>query len=101
MKILFLNKNDLFERKIQTSHIKTFFPASDIALPPSSQPFSFTPNQDFDGEKCDAEAGRLYFKKAFARLALKTRSGAKEREVYIVYVISSLFFWCARGSFMC
>ncbi|KAM5533369.1 hypothetical protein V8D89_012919 [Ganoderma adspersum] len=61
--ILFLNKNDLFERKIQTSHIKTYFP-------------------DFDGEKGDAEAGCQYFK-VFARLALKTGSDAKEREVYI------------------
>lgn len=26
--ILFLNKNDLFERKIQTSDIKSFFPVS-------------------------------------------------------------------------
>lgn len=33
-KILFLNKNDLFERKIPTSDIKNFFPAS--SFPPAS-----------------------------------------------------------------
>jgi len=31
-KILFLNKNDLFERKIPTSDIKNFFPASSLPL---------------------------------------------------------------------
>ena len=40
--------------------------------------------QDYDGEKGDAEAGREYFKKRFARLAQK--ANAKEREIYIQYV---------------
>ncbi|KAI0271682.1 heterotrimeric G protein alpha subunit 4 [Gloeopeniophorella convolvens] len=61
--ILFLNKDDLFQAKIQHSDIKTFFP-------------------DFDGEHRDAHAGRDYFKKRFARLAQKA-GRSKEREIYI------------------
>ncbi|KAI0762527.1 heterotrimeric G protein alpha subunit 4 [Fomes fomentarius] len=60
--ILFLNKNDLFEKKVVNSDIKNFFP-------------------DYDGEASDAKAGREYFKKRFARLAQK--ANAKEREIYI------------------
>ncbi|PCH33175.1 heterotrimeric G-protein alpha subunit GPA2-like protein [Wolfiporia cocos MD-104 SS10] len=60
--ILFLNKNDLFEKKVEHSDIKNFFP-------------------DYDGESGDARAGRDYFKKRFARLAQKANQ--KEREVYI------------------
>ncbi|OJT08510.1 Guanine nucleotide-binding protein alpha-2 subunit [Trametes pubescens] len=63
--ILFLNKNDLFERKVQHSDIRNFFP-------------------DYDGEAGDAKAGREYFRKRFARLAQK--ANAKEREIYIQYV---------------
>ncbi|KAJ7202000.1 heterotrimeric G protein alpha subunit 4 [Mycena haematopus] len=61
--ILFLNKNDLFETKIQTSDIKSFFP-------------------DFDAEPNNAVAGRDYFKRRFGRLAQKA-GRAKEREIYI------------------
>ncbi|KAN0121442.1 Guanine nucleotide binding protein (G-protein), alpha subunit [Russula decolorans] len=61
--ILFLNKDDLFRKKIQHSDIKTFFP-------------------DFDGEPRDATSGREYFKKRFARLAQKA-GRSKEREIYI------------------
>ncbi|KAI0045735.1 heterotrimeric G protein alpha subunit 4 [Auriscalpium vulgare] len=61
--ILFLNKNDLFQAKIQHSDIKTFFP-------------------DYDGEPGDANTGREYFKKRFARLAQKA-GRSKEREIYI------------------
>ncbi|KAF8992041.1 guanine nucleotide binding protein, alpha subunit [Cyathus striatus] len=61
--ILFLNKNDLFEKKIPTSDIKNFFP-------------------DFDGEPGDIRAGREYFKRRFARLAQKA-GRSKEREIYI------------------
>jgi len=60
--ILFLNKNDLFEKKIMHSDIKNFFP-------------------DYDGEIRDARQGRDYFKKRFARLAQKANQ--KEREIYI------------------
>ncbi|KAI1789170.1 heterotrimeric G protein alpha subunit 4 [Ganoderma leucocontextum] len=60
--ILFLNKNDLFEKKVHNSDIKNFFP-------------------DYDSEAGDAKAGREYFKKRFARLAQK--ANAKEREIYI------------------
>ncbi|PBK68531.1 guanine nucleotide binding protein, alpha subunit [Armillaria solidipes] len=53
--ILFLNKNDLFEKKIPHSDIKNFF-------------------LDFDG--------RDYFKHCFSKLA--TKAGRhKEREIYI------------------
>ncbi|KAF9491609.1 heterotrimeric G-protein alpha subunit, GPA2-like protein [Pleurotus eryngii] len=61
--ILFLNKNDLFQRKIPTSDIKNFFP-------------------DYEGEPGDVRAGRDYFKKRFARLAQKA-GRSKEREIYI------------------
>ncbi|KAH9487347.1 Guanine nucleotide-binding protein alpha-2 subunit [Psilocybe cubensis] len=61
--ILFLNKNDLFEKKIPTSDIKNFFP-------------------DFEGEPGDVRAGREYFKRRFARLAQKA-GRSKEREIYI------------------
>ncbi|EGN94194.1 hypothetical protein SERLA73DRAFT_188809 [Serpula lacrymans var. lacrymans S7.3] len=61
--ILFLNKNDLFERKIVHSDIKNFFP-------------------DYEGEPSDAKAGRDYFKKRFSRLAQKA-GRSKEREIYI------------------
>jgi guanine nucleotide-binding protein subunit alpha len=60
--ILFLNKNDLFEKKIEHSDIKTFFP-------------------DFDGETGDPRSGRDYFKRRFAKLAQK--ANAQEREIYI------------------
>ncbi|KAF7368143.1 Guanine nucleotide-binding protein alpha-2 subunit [Mycena sanguinolenta] len=61
--ILFLNKNDLFQQKIRTSDIKSFFP-------------------DFDGEPHSVTAGHAYFKKRFGRLAVKA-GRAKEREIYI------------------
>ncbi|KAJ7615769.1 heterotrimeric G protein alpha subunit 4 [Mycena polygramma] len=61
--ILFLNKDDLFQKKIKTSDIKNFFP-------------------DFDGEPGNAIQGRDYFKKRFGRLAQKA-GRAKEREIYI------------------
>ncbi|PBK64320.1 G-alpha-domain-containing protein [Armillaria solidipes] len=58
--ILFLNKNDLFEKKIPHSDIKTFFP-------------------DFDGDVGDVRAGRDYFKRRFSKLATKARRH-RERE---------------------
>jgi len=61
--ILFLNKNDLFQKKIAHSDIRNFFP-------------------DFDGEAGDLKAGREYFKRRFARLAQKA-GRSKEREIYI------------------
>ncbi|KAF7783414.1 hypothetical protein Agabi119p4_1438 [Agaricus bisporus var. burnettii] len=61
--ILFLNKNDLFEKKVPSSNIKSFFP-------------------DFDGEPRDIRAGRDYFKRRFAKLAQKA-GRSKEREIYI------------------
>ncbi|KAG6865042.1 hypothetical protein C0991_005535 [Blastosporella zonata] len=64
--ILFLNKNDLFEKKIFTSNIKSFFP-------------------DFEGEAGDIRAGRDYFKRRFAKLAQKA-GRSKDREIYIQYV---------------
>ena len=61
--ILFLNKDDLFQRKVPTSDIKTFFP-------------------DYEGPPGDVKAGRDYFRKRFARLAQKA-GRSKEREIYI------------------
>ncbi|KAG6915633.1 hypothetical protein DXG01_010634 [Tephrocybe rancida] len=51
--ILFLNKDDLFQKKIPTSDIKNFFP-------------------DFDGESGDIRAGRDYFKRRFASITTAT-----------------------------
>ncbi|KAL9715623.1 hypothetical protein Ac2012v2_000066 [Leucoagaricus gongylophorus] len=61
--ILFLNKNDLFEKRVPVSDIKNFFP-------------------DYDGEPGDIRAGRDYFKRRFAKLAQKA-GRSKEREIYI------------------
>ncbi|KAI0798561.1 heterotrimeric G protein alpha subunit 4 [Irpex lacteus] len=60
--ILLLNNYDLFQKKIERSDIRIFFP-------------------DFDGEPRDAPAGRDYFRKRFARLA--QNSNQKGREIYI------------------
>ncbi|KAF5323152.1 hypothetical protein D9758_017809 [Tetrapyrgos nigripes] len=63
--ILFLNKNDLFEKKVQSSDIRNFFP-------------------DYDGPPNDAKAGKDYFKRRFGKLAQKANNGpVKEREIYI------------------
>lgn len=61
--ILFLNKDDLFQKKILNSNIKNFFP-------------------DYEGEAGDAKAGRDYFRRRFTRLAHKA-GRSKEREIYI------------------
>ncbi|KAG1908828.1 guanine nucleotide binding protein, alpha subunit [Suillus fuscotomentosus] len=61
--ILFLNKDDLFQKKIVNSDIKNFFP-------------------DYEGESGDAKAGRDYFRRRFTRLAHKA-GRSKEREIYI------------------
>jgi len=61
--ILFLNKDDLFEKKIQHSDIKNFFP-------------------DYEGEPGDAKAGREYFRKRFSRLAQKA-GRSTERQLYV------------------
>ncbi|KAG6826267.1 hypothetical protein H0H92_000505 [Tricholoma furcatifolium] len=66
-KILFLNKSDLFEEKIPSSDIKTFFP-------------------DFDGPPRDARAGEDYFKRKFAKIA-QTENQLKTREIYIQCVL--------------
>ncbi|KDQ53440.1 hypothetical protein JAAARDRAFT_137170 [Jaapia argillacea MUCL 33604] len=60
--ILFLNKNDLFIKKIEHSNIRSFFP-------------------DYEGERGDDHAGREYFKKRFSRLAQK--GAPKGRDLYI------------------
>ncbi|KAI0684627.1 guanine nucleotide binding protein, alpha subunit [Cytidiella melzeri] len=60
--ILFLNKDDLFQKKIPHSDIKNFFP-------------------DFDGKANDICTGCDYFRKHFARLVQKANQ--KEREIYI------------------
>ena len=90
-KILLFNKNDVFERKVRTSHIRTYFPVSDVAPPLLSRFVWLTPAQDFDGEDGDTKAGREYFKKAFASLSRRTDLKVRERDIYIQYVIFSLF----------
>ncbi|KAF7328293.1 hypothetical protein MSAN_02486300 [Mycena sanguinolenta] len=61
--ILLLSKNDLFQEKIKTSDIKSFFP-------------------DFDGEPYSVTAGHAYFKKRFAWLVVNV-GRVKGREIYI------------------
>ncbi|KAJ7217520.1 G-protein alpha subunit-domain-containing protein [Mycena rebaudengoi] len=61
--MLLLTKDDIFQKKIKTSEIRTFFP-------------------DFVGESGNAAQGRDYFKKRFGRLAQKN-GGSKNREIYV------------------
>lgn len=61
MKILFLNKEDLFNEKIRHSSIRRYFP-------------------DYDGESKDAEAGKEYFKRRFIRIAYKGFSQWKHQQ---------------------
>ena len=102
MQILFLNKNDLFEKKVVNSDIKNFFPVSGVHLlsPRRIRADELPLLQDYDGESNDAKAGREYFKKRFARLAQK--ANAPEREIYIQYVhiffVGLRMFPCLRTS---
>ncbi|TDL22342.1 guanine nucleotide-binding protein alpha-2 subunit [Rickenella mellea] len=61
--ILFLNKDDIFRKKILHSDIKTHFP-------------------DYEGEPGNAEEGRQYFKSRFTKLSRKSGQ-ARERELYV------------------
>ncbi|KAG8892106.1 hypothetical protein FRC01_014341, partial [Tulasnella sp. 417] len=60
--ILFLNKTDIFEKKVKFSPIKTFFP-------------------DYEGAPGDVEEGKTYFKRRFLKLSAKSNR-QKEREIY-------------------
>ncbi|KAI0683188.1 hypothetical protein BC835DRAFT_1524317 [Cytidiella melzeri] len=60
--VSFLNKDNLFQKKIPHSDIKNFFP-------------------EFDDEANNVCAGRDYYRKRFARLAQKVIQ--KERDIYI------------------
>jgi hypothetical protein len=53
--ILFLNKEDLFKKKISESPIRRFFP-------------------DYEGADDDVETGKAYFKKRFLRIEYKGSS---------------------------
>lgn len=61
--ILFLNKDDLYVKKVTTVSIKDYFP-------------------DFEGAPNDPEAGRKYFKKLFADSADKP-GAPKSRTIYM------------------
>lgn len=87
--ILFLNKDDLFRKKILHSDIKNFFLVSHLSMTGLS---ILRLNQDYEGEPGDAKAGRDYFKRRFTRLAHKA-GRSKEREIYIQYVTIILFEW--------
>lgn len=87
--ILFLNKNDLFEAKVEHSDIKTFFPVR-VSIHIGSYLALIVIIKDYDGESKDIVAGREYFKKRFARLAQKA-GRSKEREIYIQYAIVLVF----------
>lgn len=60
--ILFLNKTDIFERKVKSSPIKNFFP-------------------DYEGATGDVDEGKTYFKRRFLKLSAKSNR-QKEREIY-------------------
>ncbi|KAG8985752.1 hypothetical protein FRB90_004465, partial [Tulasnella sp. 427] len=60
--ILFLNKTDIFEKKIKVSPIKNYFP-------------------DYDGAPGDFDEAKVYFKRRFLKLSAKS-SRQKEREIY-------------------
>ncbi|KAH8834537.1 guanine nucleotide binding protein, alpha subunit [Flagelloscypha sp. PMI_526] len=72
--ILFLNKVDLFKKRIMYSPIKNFFP-------------------DYEGPERDYNAGRDYFKQRFGRLAAKSmptpKPGEHRKEVYIHYTTAT------------
>ena len=55
--ILFLNKNDIFAKKIKQWPLRDTYP-------------------DYDGKNDDVEAARSYFKKRFVRLAMKPASAS-------------------------
>jgi guanine nucleotide-binding protein subunit alpha len=55
LQILFLNKEDLFNKKIAESPIRRFFP-------------------DYEGADDDVEAGKLYFQKRFLKIEYKGSS---------------------------
>jgi guanine nucleotide-binding protein subunit alpha len=63
--ILFLNKTDLFEKKVKKSPIKNIFP-------------------DYDGEPGSVSQGKDYFRKRFTRLSAKS-GRPREREIYVHY----------------
>lgn len=63
----------------------------------SSLSFSVPRSQDFEGPTGDVKAGREYFKKRFAKLAVKA-GRQKEREIYIQYV-NSLYISMAKYCF--
>ncbi|KAG8976449.1 hypothetical protein FRC05_003692 [Tulasnella sp. 425] len=60
--ILFLNKTDIFERKVKSSPIKNFFP-------------------DYAGTPGDVYEGKAYFKRRLLKLSAKSNR-QKEREIY-------------------
>ena len=104
--ILFLNKNDLFEKRVPVSDIKNFFPVrryptkffGPINLPLSC--LSIVHKKDYDGEPGDIRAGRDYFKRRFAKLAQKA-GRSKEREIYIQCVPRLLHPAIRRPSYLC
>lgn len=61
--ILFLNKFDLFERKLPSSDIRNYFP-------------------DYEGDPGDVKAGLEYFMRRFSRLAQKAGK-SRDREIYM------------------
>lgn len=82
LQILFLNKDDLFVKKVQTSDIKNFFPVRSLLCFYHYREVEFNSLKDFDGASNDPKAGREYFKRRFGRLAAKA-GRSKEREIYI------------------
>jgi hypothetical protein len=83
-----LNKYELFENKIKTSHIKDHFPVR--AQIPMGGKHTNILLQDYKGAIGDASEGVLYFEKRFRRLAQESNQ-IKEREVYVQYDVISVF----------
>ena len=87
LQILFLNKSDLFEKRVPVSDIKNFFPVRKCLLIIWDSKLilirvGIRSRKDYDGEPGDIRAGKDYFRRRFTKLAQKA-GRAKEREIYI------------------
>lgn len=82
IKILFLNKLDLFTDKVQHSDIKAVFPDYEGFLHLSDFCDTRSLTNIYSGKAKDVTEGREYFRKRFLRLAQKS-SRTREREIYV------------------
>ncbi|PIL23521.1 hypothetical protein GSI_14833 [Ganoderma sinense ZZ0214-1] len=81
-KIVFLNKSDLFWKKVQSSHINDYFSARVISLFLYRANVDHCHSQDYNGTKGDAEAGLQYFRGVFGRAFHKKYSGERDLMIH-------------------